>query len=227
MTSHGQCPRGGGCLWMSKSGGVFQFFGGRMTSRGQCPRGGGACECPRVGVFFNFLEGGWRHANNVQGGGACECLHPPPPLQEILYPCLVFHPSKFRPPPPPGWLATGLIPMPAQVCLCYPWIMASLNTPLTLNPSTKVWKFVFDRSYLYCYCIISIVFYIIGKPVHFFFQWCTICNNHAFVGWAAQLIIQVGPKWNVTNFLPISSSVFSPVGIGSIVLWCLGNWTVI
>ena len=31
----------GGCLWMSKSGGVFQFFGGRMTSRGQCPRGGG------------------------------------------------------------------------------------------------------------------------------------------------------------------------------------------
>ena len=21
---------------------------------------------------------------------------------------LVFHPSKFRPPPPPGWLATGL-----------------------------------------------------------------------------------------------------------------------
>ena len=28
---------------MFKSGGVFQFFGGRMTSRGQCPRGG-ACE---------------------------------------------------------------------------------------------------------------------------------------------------------------------------------------
>ena len=25
---------------MSKSGGVFQFSGGRMTSRGQCPRGG-------------------------------------------------------------------------------------------------------------------------------------------------------------------------------------------
>ena len=41
-----------------------------------------------------------------KGGGACECLHPPP-LQEILYPRLVFHPSKFRPPPPPhldGWL---------------------------------------------------------------------------------------------------------------------------
>ena len=25
MTSRGQCPRGGGCLWMSKSGGVFQI----------------------------------------------------------------------------------------------------------------------------------------------------------------------------------------------------------
>ena len=28
------------CLWMSKSGGVFQISWGRMTSRGQCPRGG-------------------------------------------------------------------------------------------------------------------------------------------------------------------------------------------
>ena len=37
-----------------------------------------------------------------KGGGACECLHPP--LQEILYPRLVFHPSKFRP-PPPTWMA--------------------------------------------------------------------------------------------------------------------------
>ena len=42
MTSHRQCPRGG-CLWMSKSRGVFQILGGWMTSRGQCPRGGGAC----------------------------------------------------------------------------------------------------------------------------------------------------------------------------------------
>ena len=33
--------KGGGCLWMPKSGGVFQIFWGRMTSRGQCPRGGG------------------------------------------------------------------------------------------------------------------------------------------------------------------------------------------
>ena len=28
-----------------------------MTSHGQCPRGGGACECPRVGVggVFQFI----------------------------------------------------------------------------------------------------------------------------------------------------------------------------
>ena len=30
---HADNVQGGGCLWMSKSGGVFQFSGGRMTSR--------------------------------------------------------------------------------------------------------------------------------------------------------------------------------------------------
>ena len=34
---------------MSKSGGVFQFFGGRMTSHGQCPR---------AGADPGFLKGG-------------------------------------------------------------------------------------------------------------------------------------------------------------------------
>ena len=48
----------GGCLWMSKSGGVFKFS-----------------------------EGGWRHADNVQGGGGClwKILYPrldPPPFQK-------------------------------------------------------------------------------------------------------------------------------------------------
>ena len=75
-------------LWMSKSGGVFQFFWGRMTSHGQCPRGGGcACECPRVGVFFKFSEVGWRHMSNVQGGGVLvknpvSAPGPPPPFQK-------------------------------------------------------------------------------------------------------------------------------------------------
>ena len=64
-----------------------------MTSRGQCPRGG-ACECPRVGAFFKLMTS---RGQCPRGGGVR----------------LVFHPSKFRPPPPththtPGWLATGL-----------------------------------------------------------------------------------------------------------------------
>ena len=60
-----------------------------MTSHGQCPRGGGACECPRVGAFFKLMT---LRGQCPRGGGVR----------------LVFHPSKFRPPPPPGWLATGL-----------------------------------------------------------------------------------------------------------------------
>ena len=41
MTSHGQCPRGGGLACECRSGGVCQFFVGWMTSRRQCPRRGG------------------------------------------------------------------------------------------------------------------------------------------------------------------------------------------
>ena len=64
----------GGCLWMPKSGGVFQFSGGRMTSRGQCPR-----------------------------GGAYECLHPPP-LQEIRACVPPIQVQTPPPPPVDGWL---------------------------------------------------------------------------------------------------------------------------
>ena len=41
-----------------------------MTSHRQCPRGGGACECPRVGVFFKIL-GGWMTSRGQcsRGGG--------------------------------------------------------------------------------------------------------------------------------------------------------------
>ena len=65
-----------------------------MTSRGQCPRGG-ACECPRVGAFFKLMTS---RGQCPRGGGVR----------------LVFHLSKFRPPPPPGWLATDLVCM----CVC-------------------------------------------------------------------------------------------------------------
>ena len=54
-----------------------------MTSHGQCPRGG-ACECPRVGAFFKLMTS---RGQCPRGGGVR----------------LVFHPSKFR--PPPTWLA--------------------------------------------------------------------------------------------------------------------------
>ena len=58
-----------------------------MTSHGQCPRGGGACECPRVGVFFNFSEGGWRHADNGWKI-LYPRLDPPPPFQKSwIRPC--------------------------------------------------------------------------------------------------------------------------------------------
>ena len=41
-----------------------------MTSHGQCPRGGGcACECPRVGVFSNFLRSDDVTCPMSKGGG--------------------------------------------------------------------------------------------------------------------------------------------------------------
>ena len=45
MTSHGQCPRGG-CLWMSKSGGVFQIDDVTRTMS----KGGGAPGVPPIQV---------------------------------------------------------------------------------------------------------------------------------------------------------------------------------
>ena len=72
---------------------------------------GGACECPRVGCFSIF-----RRADDVtrtmSKGGACECPRVGAffKLMTSRGQCprgggvrLVFHPSKFR--PPPTWLA--------------------------------------------------------------------------------------------------------------------------
>ena len=84
MTSHGQCPRGGACECPT----VGAFFK-LMTSHGQCPRGG-ACECPRVGAFFKLMTS---RGQCPRGGGAPGV----PPIQVQT------------PPPPPGWLATGLL----------------------------------------------------------------------------------------------------------------------
>ena len=46
MTSHGQCPRGGGACECPRVGEFFKL----MTSRGQCPRGGGAPGVPPIQV---------------------------------------------------------------------------------------------------------------------------------------------------------------------------------
>ena len=45
--------------------------------------------------------------------------------------------------------------------------------------------------------LIAIVFCIVGKPVYLPLQWCPTCKDHAFVGWAAQLIMWVAPKSNL------------------------------
>ena len=103
MTSHGQCPRGGacedvtramskggGCLRMSNSGGVFQIDDVTRTMS----KGGGA---PGV-----------------------------PPIQVQT------------PPPPPGWLATGLMLMAANVVLHWRFMRtAQRSSPL---PAKKVEK---------------------------------------------------------------------------------------
>ena len=47
MTSHGQCPRGGGGACECPRVGAFFKL---MTSRGQCPRGGGAPGVPPIQV---------------------------------------------------------------------------------------------------------------------------------------------------------------------------------
>ena len=66
----------------------------------------------------------FRRADDVtrtmsKGGGACECLHPPPPLQEILYPRL--GPMSLLPRGPP-WLST---PLPEGCGSRLPWPMIS------------------------------------------------------------------------------------------------------
>ena len=70
----------GGGGGMSKSGGVFPFFGGRMTSRGQCRRG----------VLVNVQEWGrfsifWRADDVTQtmskGGVLVNVFTPPPPSE--------------------------------------------------------------------------------------------------------------------------------------------------
>ena len=75
-----------------------------MTSHGQCPRGGGVLvNVQEWGCFSIFWRAdGVTRAMPKGGGGACESLHPPPPSGNPVS-APVFHLSKFR--PPPTWMA--------------------------------------------------------------------------------------------------------------------------
>ena len=97
---------------MSKGGGVFQFFGGRMTSRGMSKGGGGLVNVQEWGCFsifrraddvtrtrskgcvcvlVNVQEWGcfsiFRRADDVtrtmSKGGACGISSPPPPFRKF------------------------------------------------------------------------------------------------------------------------------------------------
>ena len=99
----GQCPRGGGCLCMSKSGGVFQ-----IDAKGVwC-----ACECPTVGEFFKLMTS----RGQCPRGGCLGMSSPPPPSgNPVSAPGVPPIQVQTPPPPPPGWLATGLL---AFICHC-------------------------------------------------------------------------------------------------------------
>ena len=75
----------------------------------------------------------------------------------------------------------------------------TIHNLASVNLSKKVWKFVFAWSYFGYLWPLYMMAHTTGKPVHFPLQWCLICNNQAFVWWAAQLTMWVDPKWNVSN----------------------------
>ena len=82
--------QGGGGVLVNVQGGGSIFPEGRWRHADTMSPRGGACECPRVGAFFKLMTS---RGQCPRGGGVR----------------LVFPSSKFRPPPPPGWLATGLL----------------------------------------------------------------------------------------------------------------------
>ena len=85
-TGHtGNAQGGGGCLWMSKRGGLSICR--RVDDVTQAMSKGGACECsftppPSVGWMTS------RRQYPIGGGCLWMFFHPPTPRQEILYPRL-------------------------------------------------------------------------------------------------------------------------------------------
>ena len=97
-----------------QEGGCFSIFRrADDVTRTMSKGGGGACECPRVGAFFKLMTS---RGQCPRGGGGCAWCS--------------THPSS-DPPPPPGWLATGLVIMGDvlihdQMTVCTPDQHASL-----------------------------------------------------------------------------------------------------
>ena len=117
----GNVQRGGGgaCLRMSKSGGVFQFFGGRMTSRRQCPRARGG------GCLWNVFTA-------------------PPSGNPVSAPviCVKFRANQpLCPPPPPN--QSGLIRLWPYWYVCpLPWLPAHKGSSQNLMMPNKTKLFV-------------------------------------------------------------------------------------
>ena len=89
---------------MSKSGGDFQFFGGRMTSRGQCPRRGVLVNVQEWGCFSIFWGADDVTRRMSKGGGVLvNVVTTPPPFRKSCIRACV--PPIQVQTPPPTWLA--------------------------------------------------------------------------------------------------------------------------
>ena len=73
--------------------------------------------------------------------------------------------------------------------------------------------------------LICIVFYIVGKTVYLPSQWCPTCKDHAFVGWAAQLIMWVAPKKNLPKCSANGKQCILLLVL-TLVLSCLVDWMI-
>ena len=73
-----------------------------------------------------------------------------------------------------------------------------LNMHVT-NPSKKVRKLKFHRSYLSYYHTSNMVFDIIRKPVYLSLNWYHICNGYEIMESTLQLVLIECQKWNLAN----------------------------
>ena len=129
----------GGCLWMSKSGGICHFFEGGWRHADKV-QGGGCLWMSKSGGICHFLEGGWRHADNVQEGVLVNVLTPPPPFQEILDPRLPIMTKAYS----GGW----------QSIAWNGWRLNHVMSAMVATRGGNVWFHVCPGGVDWYYCII-------------------------------------------------------------------------